>query len=211
MGSRGKQREDVFMCGVIKEKCVQWEPHSQSGPWIPERRSCGIDLPAGACETGNDWPVPGKGTHSERAWAWESNMDLSPGSATSSGWSLWTPLPGVGFTFVLGKTEITLSFFQVCPKDMNIYQMLRQSMGHVVAVAVIFIIHCASWGLILSERRGNDCCGRIFSGEFHSKYRLKPVGELDLWSELSESVEMGLSASDFWWGRSGRRRARKPC
>lgn len=122
------------------------------------------------------WPVPGQGTHSERAWAWESLGCELESSLTSLGWNLWTLLTSLSFRLVLGKTT---SSFQGCVKDLNVYQMLGQHMGHMVEMQGND--HCYQPcqpvvpfnGKYKLEMQilggGNSCCQLVFSGKFNLK------------------------------------------
>lgn len=161
------------MCGVIKERFGLWEPHSQSGPGIPESCPCRISPSVGVYWTGSYFGgftgVGGTWTdlclargpiQKEPELGIQLEMDLNPVLP-------WTSL---SFSFVVGETDITVSLFQGCPQD--IYQVLGQSMEHMVgvyAVAVTIITDRGSRWYILSETGGNSCCGLVFSGKLQLK------------------------------------------
>lgn len=170
---------------------VEWNPHSQSGPWTPERlflldqsiRGCLLNILPGtlwvsegcvrhkvtcAWAGGRIQKEPGLGSHLD--------VNLNPGSLTSLGWNLWTLLTSLSFRLVLGKTT---SLFQGCLKDLNVYQMLGQHMGHMVEMQGND--HCYQPcqpvvpfnGKYKLEMQilggGNSCCQLVFSGKFNLK------------------------------------------
>lgn len=129
------ETDDVFMCGVIKEKFVQWEPLLQSGPRAPERLFLSDQstssgwlsniLPGSLglseeCVRDQSWPAPGNGTLSLGViWKWL----LDPGSPTHRGRSLWTPSTSLSFNFV--RVTLRVERYIKC---------LAQSMGHLVGM-----------------------------------------------------------------------------